>query len=57
MAEDVEPADSVSMTMLPVLETLTRTERALVMLREVFDLGYDETAAAVDKSEHGRGVR
>ncbi len=50
VAEDVELADSVSMAMLVVLETLTPTERAVFVLREVFDLGYDEIAAAVDKS-------
>jgi RNA polymerase sigma-70 factor (ECF subfamily) len=50
VAEDVELADSVSMAMLLVLETLTPTERAVFVLREVFDLGYDEIAEAVDKS-------
>jgi RNA polymerase sigma-70 factor (TIGR02957 family) len=50
VAEDVELADSVSMAMLLVLETLTPTERAVFVLREVFDLGYDEIADAVDKS-------
>jgi RNA polymerase sigma-70 factor (ECF subfamily) len=50
VAEDVELADSVSMAMLLVLESLTPTERAVFVLREVFDLGYDEIAEAVDKS-------
>jgi RNA polymerase sigma-70 factor (ECF subfamily) len=50
VAEDVELADSVSTAMLLVLETLTPTERAVFVLREVFDLSYDEIAAAVDKS-------
>ena len=50
VAEDVELAESVSMAMLLVLETLAPTERAVFVLREVFDLGYDEIAAAVDKS-------
>jgi RNA polymerase sigma-70 factor (ECF subfamily) len=50
VAEDVELADSVSMAMLLVLETLAPTERAVFVLREVFDLDYDEIAAAVDKS-------
>jgi RNA polymerase sigma-70 factor (ECF subfamily) len=50
VAEDVALADSVSMAMLLVLETLAPTERAVFVLREVFDLGYDEVAAAVDKS-------
>jgi len=43
-------ADSVSMAMLLVLETLTPTERAVFVLREVFDLGYDEIAEAVAKT-------
>ncbi|MFC4783201.1 RNA polymerase sigma-70 factor [Nocardioides sp. MAHUQ-72] len=50
VAEDVELADSVSTAMLVVLETLAPTERAVFVLREAFDLGYDEIAAAVDKS-------
>ncbi|HEU4947557.1 MAG TPA: RNA polymerase sigma-70 factor [Kribbella sp.] len=50
VAEDIELADSVSMAMLLVLETLTPTERAVFVLREVFDLAYDEIAEAVDKS-------
>ncbi|MCI2416620.1 RNA polymerase sigma-70 factor [Saccharopolyspora sp. K220] len=50
VAEDVELADSVSMAMMLVLETLTPTERAVFVLREVFDLAYDEIAEAVDKS-------
>jgi RNA polymerase sigma-70 factor (ECF subfamily) len=50
VAEDVELADSVSMAMLLVLETLTPTERAVFVLRDVFEFGYDEIAEAVDKS-------
>jgi RNA polymerase sigma-70 factor (ECF subfamily) len=50
VAEDVELADSVSMAMLLVLETLTPAERAVFVLREVFDLEYDEIAGAVGKS-------
>jgi RNA polymerase sigma-70 factor (TIGR02957 family) len=50
VAEDVELADSVSLAMLTVLETLAPTERAVFVLREVFDFGYDEIAAAVDKT-------
>ncbi|MFD6160661.1 RNA polymerase sigma-70 factor [Nocardia sp. NPDC060256] len=50
VAEDVELADSVSMAMLLVLETLAPTERAVFVLREVFDLSYDEIAEAVDKT-------
>ncbi|HYQ67839.1 RNA polymerase sigma-70 factor [Actinophytocola sp.] len=50
VAEDVELADSVSMAMMLVLETLNPTERAVFVLREVFALEYDEIARAVDKS-------
>jgi len=50
VAEDVELADSVSMAMLLVLETLAPTERAVFVLREVFDLEYDEIAEAVGKT-------
>jgi RNA polymerase sigma-70 factor (ECF subfamily) len=50
VAEDVELADSVSMAMLLVLETLAPTERAVFVLREVFALEYDEIADAVDKT-------
>jgi RNA polymerase sigma-70 factor (ECF subfamily) len=50
VAEDVVLADSVSMAMLLVLETLTPTERAVFLLREVFALEYDEIADAVDKT-------
>jgi RNA polymerase sigma-70 factor (ECF subfamily) len=50
VAEDVELADSVSMAMLLVLETLTPAERAVFVLREVFDVAYEEIAEAVGKS-------
>ena len=50
VADDVELADSVSMAMLLVLETLTPPERAVFVLRDVFGLGYEEIAAAVEKS-------
>jgi RNA polymerase sigma-70 factor (TIGR02957 family) len=50
VAEDVELADSVSLAMLLVLETLTPTERAVFVLREVFDLTYEEIADAVGKN-------
>ncbi|MEV5558409.1 RNA polymerase sigma-70 factor [Nonomuraea wenchangensis] len=50
VAEDVELAESVSMAMLLVLETLQPAERAVFVLREVFDLDYDEIAEAVGKS-------
>ncbi|SEG73031.1 RNA polymerase sigma-70 factor, ECF subfamily [Nonomuraea solani] len=50
VAEDVELAESVSMALMLVLETLSPTERAVFVLREVFDVGYDEIAAAVGKN-------
>ena len=50
VAEDVELAESVSIAMLAVLETLLPTERAVFVLREVFDVPYDEIAEALDKS-------
>ncbi len=50
VADDVALADSVSTAMLLVLESLTPTERAVFVLREVFDVEYDEIAAAVDRS-------
>jgi len=50
VADDLELAESVSIAMLTVLETLTPTERAVFVLREVFDTPYDEIAEAVGKS-------
>ena len=50
VAENVELAESVSMAMLLVLETLGPTERAVFVLRDVFGLEYDEIAAAVDRN-------
>jgi RNA polymerase sigma-70 factor (ECF subfamily) len=47
VADDVELADSVSFAMLTVLETLRPVERAVFVLREVFETPYDEIAAAV----------
>jgi RNA polymerase sigma factor (sigma-70 family) len=47
---DVVLAESVSMAMLVVLETLTPDERAVFVLREVFGLDHADIAAAVDKS-------
>jgi RNA polymerase sigma-70 factor (ECF subfamily) len=50
IAEDVELAESVSIAMLTVLETLGPTERAVFVLREVFEMPYGEIAEAVGKS-------
>jgi RNA polymerase sigma-70 factor (ECF subfamily) len=51
VAEDVELADSVSMAMLLVLETLGPTERAVFVLRDVFALEYAEIAEAVGRTQ------
>src|SRR5437764_9561 len=57
LAADDDPAaafelpDSVSMAMLVVLETLSPLERATFVLREVFDLPYDEIADTLGRSE------
>ncbi|MDJ1131133.1 RNA polymerase sigma-70 factor [Streptomyces iconiensis] len=50
VAEDVELAESVSIAMLTVLETLGPTERAVFVLREVFEVPYGEIAGALGKS-------
>ena len=50
VAEDVELAESLSFAMLTVLETLGPAERAVFVLREVFDVPYEEIAEAVGKS-------
>jgi RNA polymerase sigma-70 factor (ECF subfamily) len=46
-----ELADSVSMAALLLLERLSPLERAVFVLREVFDFGFPEVAAAVGRSE------
>jgi RNA polymerase sigma-70 factor (TIGR02957 family) len=50
VADDVELTESVSFAMLTVLETLTPTERAVFVLREVFDMPYGEIAEVIGKS-------
>lgn len=50
VAEDVELAESVSMALMLVLETLTPAERAVFVLREAFGFDYDEIAAAIGRS-------
>lgn len=50
VAEDVELAEHVSVAMLVVLETLGPAERAVFVLREVFDVPYDEIAEAVGRT-------
>ena len=46
-----EQADSLTFTFLGLLERLSPLERAVFLLREVFDYDYDEIAAIVEKSE------
>lgn len=50
VAEDVELSENLSLALMFVLETLTPTERAVFVLREVFDIGYDDIATAIGKS-------
>ncbi|HYI44405.1 MAG TPA: RNA polymerase sigma-70 factor [Actinomycetota bacterium] len=49
--EAAEKADSLSMAFLVVLESLSPTERAVFLLREVFGYDYPEIAEIVDRSE------
>jgi RNA polymerase sigma-70 factor, ECF subfamily len=42
--------ETLSMAVLVLLESLTPVERAVFVLREAFDYGYDEIAEIVDKS-------
>lgn len=50
-ARHAETADSLSMAFLVLLESLGPVERAVFLLREVFDYGYDEIATIVGRSE------
>jgi RNA polymerase sigma-70 factor (ECF subfamily) len=51
-APDADVLDeSLSMAFLVLLESLTPTERAVFLLREVFDYDYDEISRLVGKSE------
>src|SRR6202043_4281955 len=50
VAEDVELAESVSIALLTVLETLGPVERAVFVLHEVFETPYDEIAEVVAKT-------
>jgi RNA polymerase sigma-70 factor (TIGR02957 family) len=50
VADDIELAESVSIAMLTVLESLGPAERAVFVLREVFEIPYEEIAEAVDKT-------
>jgi RNA polymerase sigma-70 factor (ECF subfamily) len=51
VADSAETADSLTMAFLVVLERLNPVERAVFLLHDVFDYGYDEIAAIVGKSE------
>lgn len=51
VAEEAELADTVSMAVLVVLQTLTPAERAVFMLREVFGYSHAEIAEVIGKSE------
>jgi RNA polymerase sigma-70 factor (TIGR02957 family) len=50
-AERAEMADSMSLAMLVLLETLSPEQRAALLLHDVFDYGYPEIATIVGKSE------
>jgi len=50
-AESVEMAESVSMAMLVVLESLSPLERAAFVLHDVFGLSFGEVATTLDRSE------
>ncbi|HSK15044.1 MAG TPA: RNA polymerase sigma-70 factor [Gaiellaceae bacterium] len=49
-ARHAETADSLSLAFLHLLEKLSPVERAVFLLREVFDYPYDEVARIVGKS-------
>jgi RNA polymerase sigma-70 factor (ECF subfamily) len=51
VAGQVETADALSMAFLVLLERLNPVERAVFLLRDVFDFEFDEIAAIVGKSE------
>jgi RNA polymerase sigma-70 factor (TIGR02957 family) len=50
-ARHAETADSLSLAMLVLLESLSPEQRAVLLLHEVFDYRYREIAAIVGKSE------
>src|SRR5207237_6499737 len=47
----VEVLDQISMAFLVVLQRLTPAERAVLLLRDVFEFDYSEIAALVDRTE------
>jgi RNA polymerase sigma-70 factor (ECF subfamily) len=50
-ARHAETADSLSLAMLVLLESLSPEQRAVLLLHDVFDYGYAEIAAIIGKSE------
>ena len=50
-ARHAETADSLSMAMLVLLESLSPEQRAVLLLHDVFDYDYSQVAAIVGKSE------
>jgi RNA polymerase sigma-70 factor (ECF subfamily) len=50
-AQQAEMADSLSVAMLVLLESLSPEQRAVLLLHDVFDYGYDEVAGIVGKTE------
>lgn len=50
-ARQAEMADSLSLAFLVLLESLSPEQRAVLLLRDVFDYGFDEVALIVGKSE------
>jgi RNA polymerase sigma-70 factor (TIGR02957 family) len=50
-ARHAETADSLSLAMLVLLESLSPEQRAVLLLHDVFDYGYPQIATIVGKSE------
>jgi RNA polymerase sigma-70 factor (ECF subfamily) len=50
-AQQAEMADSLSLAMLVLLESLSPEQRAVLLLHDVFDDGYEEIAAIIGKSQ------
>ena len=50
-ARHAETADSLSLAMLVLLESLSPEQRAVLLLHDVFDYGYPEIAAIVGKTD------
>jgi RNA polymerase sigma-70 factor (TIGR02957 family) len=50
-ARHAEMADSLSLAMLVLLESLSPEQRAVLLLHDVFDYGYPDTATILDKSD------